>query len=84
VFETIARVRPPEVEVARDCDATDDPLSEVMVPPAPPASVPQVKVPPVHRSFSVDELQEESPAPKSDASVSPPVDEALVKERDVV
>ena len=44
------------VEVARVCEATDEPLSEVMVPPDPPASVPQVKVPFDQRSFSVEEL----------------------------
>ena len=41
VLVTIARERPPEVEVAKVCDATELPLSEVIVPPAPPASVPQ-------------------------------------------
>jgi hypothetical protein len=34
-------VRPPEVEVANDCVAATDPLSDVIDPPAPPASVPQ-------------------------------------------
>lgn len=38
---TIERVRPPEVDVAKVCDATVLPLSDVIVPPAPPASVPQ-------------------------------------------
>jgi hypothetical protein len=41
VLVTTARERPPEVEVAKVCDATELPLSEVIVPPAPPASVPQ-------------------------------------------
>ena len=38
---TIERVRPPEVDVAKVGDATVLPLSDVIVPPAPPASVPQ-------------------------------------------
>ena len=41
VAVVIARVSPPLVEVARDCEAAVLPLSEVIVPPAPPASVPQ-------------------------------------------
>jgi hypothetical protein len=36
-----ARVRPPDVDVANDCDAAALPLSVEIVPPAPPASVPQ-------------------------------------------
>ena len=67
------------VEVAKDCDATVDPLSDVIVPPAPPASVPQKNAPPVHMSFSVDALQDESDAPKRAARVSPPVEDALPK-----
>lgn len=51
----------------------------MIVPPAPPASVPQVKVPFDHRSFSVELLHAVSPAPKSEAIVSPPVEDALVK-----
>lgn len=73
------RSSPPEVEVASVWDATEEPFKEVMVPPAPPASVPQVKVPLAQRSFSVDALQAESDAPKSEATVSPPVDEAALK-----
>ena len=47
---------PFRVEVAKDWDATLLPLSDVMVPPAPPASTPQTKVPFDQRSFSVEEL----------------------------
>jgi hypothetical protein len=56
----------------------------VIVPPAPPASVPQEKVPFDQRSFSVEELHDVSDAPKRDARVRPPVEEALVKERRLV
>jgi hypothetical protein len=35
------RSSPLPEDVASVCDATEDPLSEVIVPPAPPASVPQ-------------------------------------------
>jgi hypothetical protein len=38
---TITKESPPEVDVARVCEATVLPLSDVIVPPAPPASVPQ-------------------------------------------
>ncbi len=69
------------VDVAKDWEATVLPLSEVMVPPAPPASVPQVNVPLAQRSFSVEALQAESDAPKREASVRPPVEEALRNER---
>jgi hypothetical protein len=79
VFDTTKISSPDPDEVAKDCEATLDPLREVMVPPAPPASVPQVKVPFDQRSFSVDALHEVRLAPKSDAKVSPPVEEALVK-----
>ena len=41
VLVTIPRESPPEVDVAKVCDATALPLSDVIVPPAPPASVPQ-------------------------------------------
>lgn len=41
VLVMIDMVRPPVVDVARVCDATVLPLSDVIVPPAPPASVPQ-------------------------------------------
>lgn len=53
----------------------------MIVPPDPPASVPQVKVPLAQRSFSVDVLQALRLAPKSDARVRPPVEDALMKER---
>jgi hypothetical protein len=79
VAVTILKVSPPVVDVASVCDATVEPLSDVIVPPAPPASTPQVNVPLAQRSFSVDELQDVKLAPKSEASVSPPVDEAFVK-----
>ena len=75
----IIRERPPLVEEANDCEATDDPFRDVIVPPAPPASVPQEKVPLAQRSFSVAVLQAERFAPNSDARVRPPVDEALEK-----
>ena len=41
VAVVIVRESPPEVEVANDCDAAELPLSVLIVPPAPPASVPQ-------------------------------------------
>lgn len=73
------RSSPPEVEVARVWEATEDPLREVMLPPAPPASVPQVNVPLAQRSFSVEVLQALRLAPKSEAILSAPVPVALVK-----
>ena len=76
---TIVKERPPEVEVASVCDATELPSREVIVPPAPPASVPQKKLPPFHRSFSVEALQEERDAPKREASERDPVEVALPK-----
>ncbi len=72
---------PGSVDVARAWEATEEPLSEVIVPPDPPASVPQVNVPLAQRSFSVDELQAVRLAPNSEARVSPPVEEALVNTR---
>ena len=63
VAVTIVRVSPPLVDVARDCDATVDPLREVIVPPAPPASVPHTNVPFDQRSFSVDALHDVKLAP---------------------
>lgn len=42
-----------------------------------------MNVPFDHTSLPVDTLQLESPAPKSDERVSPPVDDALVKKSDV-
>ena len=70
--ETMRRSSPTveSVEVASVCDATDDPLSDVIVPPAPPASVPQTNVPPDQRSFSVDVLHAVRLAPKREAMVS--------------
>ena len=41
VAVVIVRLSPPDVEVANDCDAAALPLSVEIVPPAPPASVPQ-------------------------------------------
>jgi hypothetical protein len=41
VLVTIERVIPFDVVVAKVCDATALPLSDVIDPPAPPASVPQ-------------------------------------------
>lgn len=41
VLVVIARLSPPEVDVANACDAAELPLSVEIVPPAPPASVPQ-------------------------------------------
>ncbi len=79
VAVTMVRSRPPDVEVASVWEATVEPFNEVIVPPAPPASTPQVNVPFAQRSFSVEVLHAERLAPKRDARVSPPVDEALVK-----
>ena len=70
---------PFDEDVARVCDATVLPLSDVIVPPAPPASVPHVNIPPDQRSFSVEALQTVRLAPKRDARVSPPVEDALLK-----
>ncbi len=75
---------PGSVDVARAWEATEEPLSEVIVPPDPPASTPQVKVPLAQRSFSVDVLQDVKLAPKRDARVRPPVEDALPKVRPVV
>lgn len=41
VLVLITRLSPPEVEVAIDCEAAALPLRVEIVPPAPPASVPQ-------------------------------------------
>jgi hypothetical protein len=84
VAVVITRSSPPLVDVANVCDDTELPLSVEIVPPAPPASVPQLNVPFAQRSFSVAELHTERLAPKSDASVRPPVDEALLKYRVLV
>ena len=84
VEEVMRRSRPTveRVEVAKDWEATVEPLREVIDPPAPPASVPQVNVPLAQRSFSVEELQAVKLAPKSDARVRPPVLDALLKYSD--
>ena len=79
VLVLIVRVRPPVLEVANVCEATELPFNVEIVPPAPPASVPQEKTPFDQRSFSVAELHAERLAPKSEAKVRPPVDEALPK-----
>ena len=78
VFVVIARLRAPLVDVANDCDACVDPLSEVRPPPAP-ASAAHANVPSVQINFCVDELQLESDAPKSVPTVRPPVEDALTK-----
>jgi hypothetical protein len=41
VLVIIEKLSPPDVDVASVCDATVLPFSDVIVPPAPPASVPQ-------------------------------------------
>jgi hypothetical protein len=84
--ETMRRSSPTvdNVEVANVWEATEEPFRDVIVPPDPPASVPQVNVPLAQRSFSVDVLQDVKLAPKSDARVRPPVEEALRKERELV
>lgn len=41
VFDEMKMSSPLPEDVAKDCEATDDPLRDVIVPPAPPASVPQ-------------------------------------------
>ena len=82
VVEEVMRRSNPTVErvdVAKVWEATDEPFRDVIVPPDPPASVPQEKVPLAQRSFSVDVLQAERLAPKSDARVRPPVLDALLK-----
>lgn len=81
VEEVMRRSRPTveRVDVAKDWEATVEPLREVIVPPDPPASVPQVNVPLAQRSFSVEELQAVKLAPNSEARVRPPVLDALLK-----
>jgi len=79
VAVVIVKSIPPDVDVANDCEAAALPLRVLIVPPAPPASVPQKNVPFAHMSLSVEVLHAVRLAPKSEASVSPPVDEALVK-----
>ncbi len=73
----ITSERPPLEEVASDCEATVLPLSEVIVPPAPPASVPHTKAPPFHSNFSVDALHALKPAPKRVATARLPVEVAF-------
>ncbi len=65
VFDEIKRSSPvPATEdVAKDWEATVEPFNDVIDPPAPPASVPQKNDPLFQRSFSVELLQLESPAP---------------------
>ena len=79
VAVTIVRERPPDVDVARVCEATLLPSREVIVPPAPPASTPQKNAPLAQRSFSVELLQDERDAPYREARVRAPVEEALLK-----
>lgn len=86
VVEEVMRRSSPtveRVEVAKDWEATVEPFKDVIDPPAPPASVPQVNVPLAQRSFSVDVLHAVKLAPKSDARVRPPVLDALPKVSDV-
>ena len=84
VAVTMVSVSPFAELVARVCEDTELPLSVEILPPAPPASTPQENVPLAQRSFSVEVLHDVRLAPKSDARVSPPVDEALPNERLVV
>ena len=81
VAVVMTRERPLVEEVAKVCEEAVLPLSDEIVPRAPPASVPQKKVPLAHINLSVEALHAVSDAPKSEASVSPPVDEAFVKLR---
>ena len=78
------RVSPFDDDVARVCEDTELPLRVEILPPAPPASTPQENVPLAQRSFSVEVLHDVRLAPKREASVSPPVEEALPNERLVV
>lgn len=81
VLVMIVRSNPLEVAVLMVCDVAELPFNVAIVPPAPPASVPQENVPLFHISFLSDPVQSNArPAPKSVPTVSPPVDEALVKE----
>ena len=84
--ETMRRSSPTveSVLVANVWEATEEPLSDVIVPPAPPASTPQANVPLDQRSFSVELLHAVRLAPKSEARVRPPVEDALRKERELV
>ena len=75
------RVSPFDDDVARVCEDTELPLRVEILPPAPPASTPQENVPLAQRSFSVEVLHDVRLAPKREASVSPPVEEALPKDK---
>ena len=63
VLVTIERSIPPDVDEAKVCEATLLPFNEVILPPIPPASSPQKKVPLSQRSFFVTELHADSDAP---------------------
>jgi hypothetical protein len=63
VDEVMKMSTPFPVVVERVWDATEEPLREVIVPPAPPASVPHTNVPFDQSSFSVDELHDVKLAP---------------------
>ena len=63
VLVTIERSIPPDVDEAKDCEATLLPFNVVILPPAPPASTPQEKVPLSQRSFCVEVLHAERFAP---------------------
>ncbi len=79
----ITSVRPPDVDEANDC--IDDVLPfNCDIPPPAPASPAHENVPSVQISFCDEALQLESDAPKSEATVRPPVDEALLNLRFVV
>ena len=54
---------PAGVEVEKICEATLLPFNVVILPPAPPASTPQEKVPLSQRSFCVEVLHAERFAP---------------------
>lgn len=63
VAVVITRDRPPEVEVANVCDEASLPLRVAILPPTPPASVPQPNDPLDQMILSPEPLQVESPAP---------------------
>jgi hypothetical protein len=73
VAVVIARVRLSAVEVANVCEVTLLPLRLPIVPPTPPASVPQPKEPLDQMILSPDPLQVARPAPKRLVSVVVPV-----------
>jgi hypothetical protein len=80
VAEVTLRVSPPDDEVAKDWDATPLPFKVEIVPPTPPASVPQPNVPvaPSYTSLSPLPLQVESPAPAKVVEKYPFVEVLLV------